>query len=286
MVLENCPMCGSGEVRSLYERTFQERRWTLARCRVCGQHYTSPTPTEADLNSFYEGDYHKALRAEGATEAAFGAKYARYADALGRHLPSGRVVDVGCSTGLLVRTLCDRGYQAEGIELNPWSAEWGRTHYRVPIHTTPLEKSGFEPGSLDAVMMTDVLEHTQHPRDYLREIGPLLRPGAIVFVTFPDIQTVESRYQLAMYRMLKREWIWSANHIPLHVWEFTRATAEACFKSAGFRVAEFRRHQFPPIHSESTLPMKLLNFPIQPFTWPIFGRFFGMHMEFVLVKQD
>ena len=157
LVLEKCPSCNAHAGRTYYQRTFLDRRWSLSRCQSCDQDFTSPTPTEDDLKSFYAGDYHAELRTSDGTDAAFGKKYRRYANMLARHLGNGRVVDVGCSTGLLVRMLRDRGYDAEGIELNPQSAEWGSAHYGVTIHTKPLEKC-YEAGSLNAVLMTDVLE--------------------------------------------------------------------------------------------------------------------------------
>src|SRR5262245_4662164 len=103
-------MCGSSACKTIYVRNLRGRIWGLALCGECGLHFTVPQPSEADLISFYEGAYHTELMAEGASEAAFGEKYQRYANALGRHLSCGRVVDVGCSTGLLVRILKDRGY--------------------------------------------------------------------------------------------------------------------------------------------------------------------------------
>ena len=36
-------------------------------------------------------------------------------DALGRHVPSGRVLDIGCGTGKLLSLLLDRCYRAEGV---------------------------------------------------------------------------------------------------------------------------------------------------------------------------
>lgn len=281
-----CPMCGSQSARARYERVFKNRKWTLARCRECGLHFTSPTPTEEDLNAFYQGDYHQQLRDAGITEATFGPKYERYADALGRHVRSGRVVDIGCSTGLLVRILCDRGYQAEGIELNHRSAEWGRDHYGISIHDKTLDQCGFMDGSLDAVIMTDVLEHTLHPRDYLRDVHRLLKPSGCVLVTFPDIRSVESRYQYVLSRLLRRDWLWSSCHIPLHVWEFTDATAKACFESAGFRVAEFRRNQPPPDDDSEMLAVRLLNLPIRLLRWQVLGRLLGTQMEFVIRKHE
>jgi 2-polyprenyl-3-methyl-5-hydroxy-6-metoxy-1,4-benzoquinol methylase len=277
-------MCGSPAARILLERPLRGDRWLLARCRACGLHFTAPTPTDTQLHAFYEGDYHESLRAAGATEAAFRSKFERYADALGRHLPSGRVIDIGCSTGLLVRILRDRGYQAEGIELNPQSADWGRTHYGIPIHAQPIEACGFPPASLNAIVMADVLEHTRHPRDYLKSLGRLLAPGGFALITFPDIRSVESRYHALLSGMLNREWLWSSCHVPLHVWEFTRPTAEACFGSAGFQVVEFRRHQAHTDDRDSALTLRLLNAPLQPLHWPVVRGLFGSQMEFVIRK--
>jgi SAM-dependent methyltransferase len=268
-----------------HHRRYQGKQWALARCCGCGLHFTSPTPSDDELRRFYANEYHQELRDDGETEAAFGTKYHRYADTLGRHLRSGRVVDVGCSTGLLVRVLRDRGYEAEGIELNAQSAAWGREHYRVPIHTQPLEHSVFSPRSLDAVLLTDVLEHTRHPGRFLQRVWELLVPGGYALVTFPDIGSLESRYQRTMARVFRRDWLWSTCHIPLHVWEFTRSTAEACFRNAGFRVVEFRRNH-PPSSEQDSLAVTALNLPTRPLQWPAVARHLGTQMEFVIQKID
>lgn len=280
---EKCPGCGSDSARGVHQRTFKGRRWSLARCGDCRLHFTSPIPTQDDLSSFYAGEYHADLRTSGGTEAAFGSKYQRYADTLGRRLTSGRVVDVGCSTGLLVRTLRDRGYDAEGIELNEQSAAWGRAYYGVPIRTDPLERDSYPPESLNAVLLTDVLEHTQHPREFLRTVRGMLVPGGFVLVTFPDIGSLESRYQHMLSRLLRREWMWSSCHIPLHVWEFTRRTAEGCFVGAGFRVVEFRRSQIPHERAAS-LALRALGAPLRLLDWAPLGRWLGTQMEFVIQK--
>ena len=281
---EKCPSCNTNSGRVYYQRAFQGRAWSLARCQSCGQNFTSPTPTEDDLNAFYAGDYHAELRTASGTEAAFGKKYQRYADRLSRHLASGRVVDVGCSTGLLVRMLRDRGYDAEGIELNPQSAAWGSEHYNVPIHTEPLERCDYAPGSLNAVLLTDVLEHTQHPRDFLRGVGRLLAPGGFVLVTFPDISSFESRSQYALCKLFGRDAIWKVCHIPLHVWEFTPKTAKACFTGAGFRVVEFGRSQPAPDYggSRALSPLRPV---IRTLSISPLGRWFGTQMEFVIQKN-
>jgi SAM-dependent methyltransferase len=280
-----CPRCGSSSSRIICRRQRIGREWGLALCQKCHQHYTTPTPSEDEICAFYAGTYHSDLRTAAGTAAAFESKYHRYVETLGRHLRSGRVVDVGCSTGLLVSMLRARGYDAEGIELNSESAEWGRQHYDVVIHSTPLECSSYGPESLDALLFTDVLEHTQHPRDYLRDAGRSLVRGGLAFVTFPDICSLDSRYNYLLSRLLRRDWLWGNCHIPLHVWEFTPATAESCFTEAGFEVVEFRRSQPPPEPIDSFVE-KILALPIRCLTLPILSNWLGTQMEFVIRKSN
>jgi 2-polyprenyl-3-methyl-5-hydroxy-6-metoxy-1,4-benzoquinol methylase len=280
----SCPSCGSDSASVRYRRTFRDKDWALARCNACRLQFTSPPPTDEEGGSFYAGDYHAELRAPSAAERAFGDKYHRYVAMLSRHLPSGRVVDLGCSTGLLVRLLRDRGYAAEGIELNERSAAWGRSHYGVPISTVPLEHSQYEKGSLDCIVLTDVLEHTRHPREFLRTVGDLLAPGGLALVTFPDIRSLESRYLYALARLFRRDWIWSSCHIPLHTWEFTHSTAERCFTEAGFRVVEFHRSQVE-LERVRSGALSLLALPLRLLRIPQLGRLFGTQMEFVIQKS-
>lgn len=284
-VSQPCPMCGSSAVAVAAVKQEGPHTWSLARCRQCGLHFTDPRPTPEYLAERYSGDYHKDLRTEGGTEKSFGDKYRRYTDWLAPRLPAGaRVLDIGCATGGLVKMLRDRGLAAEGLELNADTAAWGRDHYGITIHNQPLEACDFAPGSFDAAILTDVLEHTLQPRDYLAGVGKLLSPHGLVLVTFPDIRSIESRYYRLLATLTGRQWLWKNLHIPLHIWEFTRPTAEACFGSAGFDVIAFRRNQVVDETSGSML-LKLLSLPSVVLGWPGIASRLGTQMEFVLRKR-
>lgn len=279
---QSCPLCGSTSTTIKFLKDDGEHKWSLRRCLKCGLHFTDPRPTPAFLEECYSGDYHAELRAEGATEQIFGAKYRRYLDWLTTYLPSGsRVLDIGCSTGLLVKMLGDEGYRAEGIELNQSSAEWGRIHYQVTIHNKLLEDCAFEPGSFDAVILTDVLEHTLHPRDYLMSVSQYLTPNGLALITFPDVNSLESRYFFLIAKLTRRQWLWKNCHIPLHIWEFTKATAIHCFQSAGFHVVDFRRSQDTGGEPETGL-LKLINLPPAILSWSPLASRVGTQMEFII----
>jgi hypothetical protein len=103
-------------------------------------------------------------------------------------------------------------------------------------------------------------------------------------VSFPDIVSVESRYQFLLSRLLKRRELWEACEMPLHVWEFSRRTAERCFRDAGFRVVELRRRHSKRVRSRRPLALELLRLPLRSLEWPLVRSAFGTQMEFVIMK--
>ncbi len=282
---QDCPLCGSSATVVEFEKDVGPRRWSLGRCKSCGLHFTDPRPTPEYLKELYSGDYHKELRTEGGSERLFGAKNRRYTDWMSTHLPAGaRVLDIGCATGGLVKMLNDRGFAAEGLELDHDTAVWGREHFGITIHIKTLEECSFAPGSFDAAILADVLEHTLHPRNYLSGLGEILRPHGLVLVTFPDIHSLESRYYQLMARLSRRPWLWKTLHIPGHIWEFTRATAKATFEGAGFEIIAFRRNQVTDEETGSAV-LKLIGLPSVVFGWPVFSSLLGTQMEFLIRKR-
>ena len=279
-------MCHSRTTRAKFVKVHNERRWTLRQCRNCGLQFTDPVPDAEFLSRCYAGDYHEELRADGATENQSGAKYQRYLNHLAQHLPLGsRVLDVGCSTGLLVKMLCDRGYRAEGIEMNHASAAWGRQHYGITIHESAIEQCDFPANSFDAIILADVLEHTPHPRECLTALSQFLSPNGLALVTFPDVNSLESRWFFLMSKITSTSWLWKTCHIPLHVWEFTPKTALACFEAAGFRLVEFQRSQ-GAAEEDLTGLLKIINMPSKIAAWPAVARRWGTQMEFIIQKRQ
>jgi SAM-dependent methyltransferase len=167
----SCPLCGGTAIRDLQSKSFQDRIWTLALCGSCGLHFTDPAPSSVQIQSFYSGDFHAQLRQEGAGERVFGERFQRYVDWIPSFVPSGRTLDIGCATGLLPRLLKDRGYEAEGLEMHPETAQWGAAHYGIPIQVGDLESMPSQNNGYDLVTLNEVVEHTPRPVEFLKAVG-------------------------------------------------------------------------------------------------------------------
>jgi 2-polyprenyl-3-methyl-5-hydroxy-6-metoxy-1,4-benzoquinol methylase len=104
---------------------------------------------------------------------------------LAHRLPPARVLEVGCGHGAFVALLRLAGFDATGLELSPWVVEFARRTFDVPVLLGPLEQQGFAPGSVDVVVMNDVIEHLPDPVAALAGVVEVLAPGGLLMLQTP-----------------------------------------------------------------------------------------------------
>jgi ubiquinone/menaquinone biosynthesis C-methylase UbiE len=98
------------------------------------------------------------------------------------HLPrGGRVLDVGCGTGLLLREL---GKGAVGLDLSPGMLRRARRRNPgAPLVLADAEHLPFREGVFEAVLSVTVLQNLPHPPQALREMARVVREGGRVVVS-------------------------------------------------------------------------------------------------------
>jgi 2-polyprenyl-3-methyl-5-hydroxy-6-metoxy-1,4-benzoquinol methylase len=161
----------------------------------------------------------------------------------------GRVLDVGCSTGYLAERLQQHGATVVGLDVDERSAELARGHC-VEVHVGDVEtmELPFEPGSFDAVVCGDLIEHLRDPQAMLVRLRPLLRPGGRLVLSTPNIANWAMRLGLLFGRFRYTEWgILDKTHTHF----FTRKTLRECLEAAGYRVVVF----------DHTIPAPVLSTP-------------------------
>jgi 2-polyprenyl-3-methyl-5-hydroxy-6-metoxy-1,4-benzoquinol methylase len=104
---------------------------------------------------------------------------------LAYRLPPASVFEVGCNHGGLVALLRWAGYDAVGLELSTWVADYGRRAFGAPITSGLIEEQALPPGSLDVIVLNDVLEHLTDPVATMRSCAALLRPDGFLLIQTP-----------------------------------------------------------------------------------------------------
>ena len=190
----------------------------LRRCRACGLVQCTEL---GEVLSFYERLEDPAYVA-GWDERQL--QSARLLEVVARCQPSGRLLDIGAGSGILVQEALRRGYSAMGVEPSAWLCEqaWQRG---LPVvrGTLPHHEVGAE---FDVVTIVDVLEHVPDPVALLRAAAQALSSTGVGLVVTPDFASVAAR-------MLGWRW-WHRRvaHLSYH----TPRTLRLALAQAGLRV--------------------------------------------------
>jgi SAM-dependent methyltransferase len=102
-------------------------------------------------------------------------------------VPPRRVLDVGCGHGGFVMLLRRAGFDATGLELSPWVVNFARRTFGAPVMQGPLEAHALAAGSVDIIIMTDVLEHLADPVATLTASLAALADDGIIVIQTPAV---------------------------------------------------------------------------------------------------
>ncbi len=111
-----------------------------------------------------------------------------YANLVLQERRGGRLLEVGCGLGHLLRRFQDR-FEAYGVDLSPYSVDQSaKTAPRARVRQLAAEDiDEFEPDFFDALVSIHVIEHLAEPEDFVRKTRRILRPGGLFFMVTPNL---------------------------------------------------------------------------------------------------
>ena len=233
-----CMICGSSSLSYCRKEAYHQS-WEIRRCVACGHGFVSNRPTLELLGAIYatEESHHTLPEGEDRdVDAADSKSLARSIHQI--YLKSGtrspndspRSLDVGAGSGRFSRQLAKFGFKPTLIDLDPRAERAASRIPGVQFYRTSFEELT-DPGPYDAIIMSQVLEHSLDPVDWLRRAALLLTPGGVLAVAVPNFGGI--------YRMLgARDPFLNP---PVHLNFFTAGSLRMAFAGAGLN----------PVHLDS-----------------------------------
>jgi 2-polyprenyl-3-methyl-5-hydroxy-6-metoxy-1,4-benzoquinol methylase len=244
-------------------------RWQLYRCSQCACAYLDPRPDQASIGRAYEIYYTHAAAtsADPATgplprgkdrlsngylnrrygtnyqpASALGVPLARLLphrrqklDAAFRYLPRPRpgqtLLDVGCGNGDFLLNARDAGWNVSGVDPDP-KAALAAAQRGLDVRCGSIDDMAGHAGSFDAVTLSHVLEHVHDPVAFLQAVHALLKPGGVVYIDTPNI---DSRGAQRWGRN------WRGLETPRHLVLFSLAGLKALVQRTGFTSPSIKR---------------------------------------------
>ncbi|MBM3139127.1 MAG: class I SAM-dependent methyltransferase [Chloroflexi bacterium] len=116
---------------------------------------------------------------------------------LSRYVPSGsRILDVGCGPGGTTQSYAGNG-RVLAADASPESTRIARSR-GLTVATMEATHLAVRPGSCDAIVSLDLIEHIDDDERALREMYDALRPGGALVVTVPAYQFLWSSHDVAV----------------------------------------------------------------------------------------
>ena len=225
----SCVICQSA--RLLY--LFSVSGYRVVRCDDCGLLLTNPQPSDEELRRLYGEDYFLSGHDEAGQSRIDLLKQASadlYLDLIERYRGLGdgnKLLEIGSGHGDLLVRAASRGWSVTGVEYSAHACNVaegklaGRSDSEVicgEITDVPGE------GLYDVCALSDVIEHVRNPRLFLERVHHLLKPGGVVLIATPSLDSWSAR-------VLKNRWMELKGE---HLFYFRSATLQTLLIDCGF----------------------------------------------------
>ncbi len=235
-------------------------QWTMYRCEKCGAGYLDPRPNEETIGRAYASYYThghesrepqskkarliRAIR-NGYLNRTYGYKLKPAlaaaaplvtlmpglrcaADESFRCLKfqpsSTALLDVGSGSGDFIQKMQQAGWNAAGLDFDPSAVEFAQAE-RLNVQLGTLQPGQYEKASWDAITLNHVIEHLHHPAEMLRLCYDYLKPGGVLWIATPNLNS-EGHREFGKF--------WRGLEPPRHLTVFSLDSLRGMLERTGF----------------------------------------------------
>ncbi len=245
--LRLCPLCGTDN-RAQPVNPYSQAPWQIKTCARCGFVYLENPPAYEELEENFAWEKTSAAEEARRIQARPLAKRIsrtfrhfrqrvlkrdKLTYLLFRQVPKGKVLDIGCGGGGVMKLLPPERYQPHGIEISKALAAEANSLAQARgghvVQASAIEGlAQFPENSLDAALLSSFLEHEVQPGKLLTELRRALRPGAVVIIKVPNYASLNRRVRGAQ---------WCGFRHPDHVNYFTPQSLAQLARQCGYDIA-------------------------------------------------
>lgn len=234
-----CPLCHSKD--AIHERVLNGLE--LLRCRHCTFVFVNLSEEQiGEANSQFD-DEDVASYQEETLHTIDQKWFERIVDRISKHCGTGRVLDIGCGRGALLRAFMSRGWKACGVDPSPWALPYSES-YGFKLYQGFLETSPLPENSFDVISSTSTFEHVPDPLSHIKAVLLALKSGGIAyFCGMPNYGKLSIRLNISTFHH---------NTPPRHVNYFTYRSLKYLFSipsvANNFRSVHIGTYGIPDIH--------------------------------------
>lgn len=206
---KKCPVC-NGTLLPFSQR--------ISKCKVCGLGITQKNLSQNYTQYHRDNQYHE-------NEPLFSNIFLKRLQIIEGLKSPGKILEIGSSTGLMLKLFRDKGWEVLGIEPSKTACEIA--NYRgIKTINTKFESFLSKSGVFDVIILNHVLEHLDDPQKILTKCRQILTNSGIIFIDVPNFGSLSAQIG-------KTHWPYLL--LDEHKWHFTHKSLNKLLLSTGFK---------------------------------------------------
>ncbi len=202
----------------------------IKECKTCGHRFTEIKDLNKHLAESFSDDYffegkdgYPNYLEEKDMLYRSGIKFTRI---ISKYTKPGRVLDVGCAAGFILKAFKDAGWESYGVEPNDTMAAYGRKELGLDIRTGGMETFNSDQ-KFDLINLIEVIGSLYDLDKAMKNVSDLCKQGGLVLVESWDMNCPAARFFGAN---------WHEYCPPSVVHWFSDDTLKQLFKFYGFEI--------------------------------------------------
>jgi SAM-dependent methyltransferase len=246
-----CPICGDDQPDLRYQIT----RFQVLSCKACSQIYLYPLPSPEEIREMFAQLYTSGEGSVPELKSYYAycyddeptnplvQLYEGWLDEIEKHHEPGRILDVGCGTGLFLSAARRRGWQPFGIDDSHEATKHAREQFGLDVWVGDFKDFHAENRRFDVITGWDILEHARKPLEVLEAMRNCLAPSGMVALSTPNQRNILDLVAGTFYRLSggRATGYLEKFYIEQHFLYYTPDTLAQALQRAGFEVAKMAR---------------------------------------------
>lgn len=264
MNIQSCLICHSSNIDTYFH--LKSNDLVALKCEECGHVFVNNSPITSDnIADFYTMDDFKGqrkLQNETWYTDYYSDCFTNYEDKLNSSLVlkqfrekteyfelnfphGGRLLDVGCATGVFLDMMRKKGWDVEGLEISDELASYARKTFSLNIHVKDLTREKLNSEPFNVITLFDVIEHIPDPNLMISACRDLIVDNGVLLLRTPTEEGLLRDIAKVIYRMSLTKiefpmlWFYSFEHIH----SFSLNTLNAILKRHGFSISKVFREE-------------------------------------------
>jgi SAM-dependent methyltransferase len=175
---------------------FSKNGYPVMECKTCVRRFAVIHDADKHLSNVYSDDYffqgndgYPNYLDEKDMLINYGIHYAQI---IGEYTNPGKVLDIGCAAGFILKGFENQGWEGFGIEPNNTMAKYGREELNLDIRTGSLETYTTE-NKFDLITLIQVIGHLYDIDKAMENISGLLNQNGFVLVESWNMNSLVAR---------------------------------------------------------------------------------------------